>query len=237
MTDSNNLAKVQCLGVVSDTSLQARATPTLSMLPNVIGLTGGIATGKSQVASLLRERGAVVVDADVIARQIVEPGQPAWHDIVARFGRQILTAEQFIDRKKLGSIVFGNEEQRLALVAITHPRIAQASATQFAVHAAHGHRVVFYEAALLVENGAYRAMAALIVVTAPRTVQIARIMRRDHLSQAEAIARIDAQMAQTEKVAVATWVIDNSNDSQLAAQVSTVYDQVMARFDISDASG
>jgi dephospho-CoA kinase len=200
------------------------------MLPHVIGLTGGIATGKSYVANLLREHGAVVVDADVIARKIVEPGQPAWHDIVARFGSQVLTADKCIDRKQLGSIVFGNEEHRLALISITHPRIAQASAAQFAEHAGNGHRVVFYEAALLVENGAYRGMAALIVVTAPRGVQIERIMSRDHLTRAEAIARIDSQMAQADKVAVATWVIDNGIDSQLTTQVATVFAQVIERF-------
>src|SRR5690606_24117615 len=118
---------------------------------HVIGLTGGIASGKSAVAKLLVERGAAVIDADVLARKVVEPGQPALAELVARFGPAILTPDGKLDRKRLGAIAFSDEAARRDLNAITHPRIAAASAQAIAEHADAGAKVVFYEAALLVE--------------------------------------------------------------------------------------
>ena len=122
----------------------------------VIGLTGGIASGKSTVARMLKERGAAVIDADQLARKIVEPGQPALAELVARFGAAILTADGQLDRKRLGAIAFADEAARADLGRITHPRIAAASAQAIAAWADAGANVVFYEAALLVENRATR---------------------------------------------------------------------------------
>lgn len=181
-------------------------------MPIVIGLTGGIASGKSVVAKLLRERGAAVVDADLVARQIVEPGQPALAELRLRFGDAILAADGTLDRKQLGALVFADPTARGALDAITHPRIAARSAEEIAKHGARGARVVFYEAALLVEIGTYKTLDGLIVVTAPPDVQLARVMARDGLDEAAAKARIASQLPLADKVKVATWVIDNGGD-------------------------
>lgn len=131
----------------------------------MIGLTGGIASGKSTVARMLRERGAAIVDADLLARQVVEPGQPALAELVARFGMQILTPEGALDRKRLGAIAFSDAAARADLGRITHPRIAAASAAAIATWADAGANVVFYEAALLVENRAHLVLEALVVVS------------------------------------------------------------------------
>jgi dephospho-CoA kinase len=190
---------------------------------HVIGLTGGIASGKSAVAALLRERGAAVVDADLLARKIVEPGQPALAELVARFGAAILTADGQLDRKRLGAIAFADEAARRDLGAITHPRIAAASAHAIAEYSDAGANVVFYEAALLVENRAHANMAALVVVSAPPELQEARVMARDGLSVEEARARIAAQLPLAEKTKVANWVIENHGDREaLAAEVDRV---------------
>jgi dephospho-CoA kinase len=195
----------------------------------VIGLTGGIASGKSSVARVLRELGARVVDADLLARQVVEPGQPAYDDIVRSFGRDVLAPDGEIDRKKLGAIVFADAEQRRRLNAITHPRIAAAGQAEIARHASAGATVVFYEAALLVEAGLHRALAGLVVVSAPPEVQLARLVARDGLSESEARARLAAQLPLADKLAVATHVIDNAGDeASTRAQVVALW-QSLAR--------
>src|SRR3954471_11001397 len=159
---------------------------------HVIGLTGGIASGKSTVARMLKERGAAVVDADLLARQVVEPGQPALAELVARFGAQILTPDGHLDRKRLGAIAFSDPAARADLVRITHPRIAAASAAAIATWADAGAGIVFYEAALLVENRAHLGLAGLLVVAAEPEVQHARLVARDNLHPDEATARIVA---------------------------------------------
>ncbi len=200
-------------------------------MPTVIGLTGGISSGKSTVAAMLRERGAAVVDADVVARQVVEPGQPALDEIRARFGDEVLDADGRLDRKRLGERVFGDAAARAALNAITHPRIAAASQAEIARWAARGAQVVFYEAALLIENGLHRGLDATIVVAAPADVQLERLRARDGLDEAGARARLAAQLPLAQKVAVATWVIDNGGDlEQTRAQLERVADELEARF-------
>jgi len=198
---------------------------------HVIGLTGGIASGKSAVAKLLRERGAAVVDADLLARKVVEPGQPALGELVARFGAAILTHDGQLDRKRLGAIAFADEAARRDLGAITHPRIAAASAQAIAEHADAGANVVFYEAALLVENRTHTSMAALIVVSAPPELQEQRVMARDGLTLEEARARIAAQLPLAEKTKVATWVIENHGDRDaLAREVDRVVAEIEAKY-------
>ena len=176
----------------------------------VVGLTGGIASGKSSVAKTLTELGAQIVDADQVAREVVEPGQPAHDDIVAAFGKEILLPDGGIDRKKLGGIVFADSEKRKILNQITHPRIAARTQEKLMALGAAGAKVAIYEAALLVENGVHRGLGGLIVVYCNEEEQIARIMRRDGFSREEALHRVRAQAPLSDKLAVATWVIDTN---------------------------
>jgi dephospho-CoA kinase len=178
----------------------------------VIGLTGGIASGKSAVAAMLRARGAAVVDADLLARQVVAKGQPAFAELVARFGPAVVGADGELDRKQLGVIAFADPQARADLNRITHPRIAAASQAEIARLGAAGAGVVFYEAALLVENRAQTWLDGLVVVGAPREVQRARVVSRDRISDAEADARLDAQLPLEKKLEAATWTIDNAGD-------------------------
>jgi dephospho-CoA kinase len=199
--------------------------------PVVIGLTGGIASGKSAVAHLLRARGATVVDADLVAREVVAPGQPALADLTERFGAEILTPGGALDRKKLGAIVFADPAARAAVNAITHPRVAARSAELFREAGARGARVVFYEAALLVENSAHRGLDGLVVVAASPEVQERRLVERDGLTVAEARARIASQLPVEAKRKAATWVIENDGDrAALEARVAEVVREVEARF-------
>ncbi|MEJ7603344.1 MAG: dephospho-CoA kinase [Kofleriaceae bacterium] len=198
---------------------------------HVIGLTGGIASGKSTVARLLAERGAAIVDADQIAREVVEPGKPALAELVARFGAAILTADGRLDRKRLAAIAFSDPAARTDLGRITHPRIAAASAAAIAAWSDAGASVVFYEAALLVENRVHTGLAALIVVAASAEVQQQRVIARDGLEPAEAAARIAAQLSVADKLAVATWVIQNDGEiAALEREVERVVGEVEARF-------
>ena len=196
-------------------------------MTQVIGLTGGIASGKSTVARLLAERGAIVIDADQLARQVVEPGQPALAELVARFGAAILTPEGMLDRKRLGAIAFADPGARADLGRITHPRISIAAARAIAEASERGAEVVFYEAALLVENRAQAGLAGLIVVAATPEVQEARLVARDSLTLEEARARIAAQAPLAEKVAAATWVIQNDGQlDHLSAQLDHVISDI-----------
>jgi dephospho-CoA kinase len=180
---------------------------------------------------MLMARGAAVIDADQLARQIVEPGQPALAELVARFGPAILTHEGELDRKRLGAIAFADEDARRDLGRITHPRIAAASAQAIAAWADAGASVVFYEAALLVENRAYAGLAGLVVVSAPAEIQEQRVMARDGLSLEEAKARIAAQLPLAEKEKVATWVIPNVGDlDALAKEVERVVADIEAKY-------
>jgi dephospho-CoA kinase len=197
---------------------------------HVIGLTGGIASGKSTVARLLADRGAIVIDADQLARQVVEPGQPALAELVARFGAAILASDGQLDRKRLAAIAFADPAARADLGRITHPRIAAASAAAIATWADAGATIVFYEAALLVENRAHAGLAGLIVVATPPEVQCARLVERDRLTPDEARARVAAQAPLADKLAVATWVVENVGDlAALEREVARVVADIEAR--------
>ncbi|HMY59197.1 MAG TPA: dephospho-CoA kinase, partial [Pseudomonadota bacterium] len=168
--------------------------------PFIIGLTGGIASGKSTVGKILRELGAAVVDADEVARDVVLPGQPAYRKIVEAFGKGILIdpvtesgSEPPIDRKKLAARVFSDESSRRILNQITHPAIAAESARQMQTATAQGAKVIVYEAALLIENNIYQGMDGLLVVDIPTELQVERAVRRGGLSADEAQARIRSQ--------------------------------------------
>jgi dephospho-CoA kinase len=193
----------------------------------LVGLTGGIATGKSTVARLIAERGIPIVDADQLAREAVEPGQPALAEIARLWPQVLLAGDGRLDRKRLGAIVFADPDARRRLEAILHPRISELCDARAAALAAAGHTLAFYEASLLVETGRHRDFDGLVVVTASTDAQIARAMARDHLTREQARARIDAQLPMADKVAVATHVIDNSGDpAATAAQVARLLDEL-----------
>lgn len=196
----------------------------------LVGLTGGIATGKSTVAAMFRALGCEVIDADQLAREVVEPGEPALEEIVAEFGPGILQADGRLDRGALGALVFGDPVRRRRLEAITHPRIRQRLAQRLAALAAAGFRgVVIFDAPLLVETGAAAMMDRLVVVVADEATQLARLMARDGLSREQARERLRSQLPLAEKVRHAHYVIDNSGDLAVtAARVREVYQALLA---------
>ena len=177
----------------------------------LVGLTGGIGSGKSTVAQMIRECGIPVIDADVIARQVVEPGLPAHAEIAAAWPEAI-AADGRIDRKRLGGIVFADRSIQARLQAITHPRIREQVAVQAAALDASGHRLAFLEAALLVETGFYKQLDGLIVVSASEEAQAQRVMARDACSREGALARIRAQSPLADKIRAANYVVDNGGD-------------------------
>lgn len=197
----------------------------------VVGLTGGIGSGKSTVARIFRERGVPVVDADQVARDVVEPGTDGLEAVVDAFGDAVLDPHGRLDRKALGERVFGDEAARKELEGILHPRIAAASMERFAQLAREGHLYAIYEAALLVENGSHRMVQALVVVSASERTQIERVMARDGLDEAAAKQRIAAQLPLSEKIAVADYVIDNDGSLDATrAHTLEVHRQLTERF-------
>jgi dephospho-CoA kinase len=179
----------------------------------VVGLTGGIGTGKSTVARLFAARGVPVVDADALAREVVAPGTIGNAEVAAAWP-QVIGPDGAIDRKRLGDIVFADPAARARLERITHPLIQQASAARLTDLAGEGHPLALYEAALLVESGRWRDFDGLIVVTASPETQVARAVARGGITREDAEARIKAQLPTNEKVKVATYTIDN--DGELA---------------------
>lgn len=173
----------------------------------VVGLTGGIASGKSTVARFFEAQGVPVVDADQVAREIVAPGSDALREIVEAFGEGVLAPDGSLDRKALAAVVFADPGARKRLEAITHPRIGIASAERIRALAASHPPYILYEAALLVENGLHRGLAALVVVAAEEATQIARLRERDGLSEDEARGRVAAQAPLARKVEAADFVI------------------------------
>lgn len=197
----------------------------------VLGLTGGIACGKTAVARMFLDRGVPVVDADVVARDVVAVGTEGLDAVVAAFGRDVLAPDGSLDRKRLGQRVFSDEAARKTLNGILHPRIGAESMARLAALMSEGHGFALYDAALLVENGTHTSFAGLIVVTARPEVQLARLMERDGATEAEARARIDAQWPLAKKVAVATHVIDNSGTrARLEARTLEVYAELVVAY-------
>jgi dephospho-CoA kinase len=197
----------------------------------IVGLTGGIASGKSTVGRIFRELGVHVVDADVVAREVVAKGSEGLAEVVRALGEDVLAADGSLDRKKVGAIVFADAEKRKRLEAVTHPRIGARSMEELGRLAARGDAYGIYEAALLVESGSHRMMQALVVVAAQEETQVRRVMARDGLGEDEARARIAAQLPLAEKIAVADHVIWNDADeSALRARTVEVHAALTARF-------
>lgn len=196
-------------------------------MPAVLGLTGGIASGKSTVAEIFAELGAAVIDADELARDVVEPGEPALDEIRQRFGDEVLTPEGELDRAAMGAIAFRDPEARRALNAIVHPRVAEASREAIAARAREGAPLVLYEAALLVENAVHRGLDGLIVVACGEEGQIERARRRDGLDEEEVRRRIAAQLPLEDKIAAADYVIDNAGSLEdTRRQVREIWERV-----------
>lgn len=200
----------------------------------VLGLTGGIASGKSAAAQRFKQLGATVIDADQIAREVVRPGEPAYRALVAEFGPRILQTTQDggeppIDRAKLGALAFSDGDARSKLNSITHPAIAQRSAALIEDAASRGARVIIYEAALLVENKAYQGLDGLIVVDVPEALQRSRASARDGVPETTVCNRMRAQASRQTRLLAATWVILNDSDmASLHVQVDRLWEDFSA---------
>ena len=189
------------------------------------GLTGGIAVGKTFVVSVLRELGCKVIDADLLAHQAIEPGKPAYQEIIREFGQQVVAESGEIDRSRLGAMVFAEPGLRARLNAIVHPRVFEAQAKWLAeVEATSPGAIAIVDAALLIETGAYKRFEKVIVVYCAPELQLERLMRRDNLSRPDAQARIASQMASEEKLKFADYSIDTSGSfAETRLRVEAVY--------------
>lgn len=195
---------------------------------HVFGLTGGIASGKSTVSRMLRELGARVLDADVLAREVVEPGRPGLRRIDERFPG-VVGPDGRLDRVKLGAHIFADPAERAALNAIVHPEVRALFLQKLQALEAEGVTHAVYDVPLLIETGLHQAMEGVAVVWVPREVQKARLMTRDGLSSDQAEARLAAQMPLDDKRAHATWVIDNSGAPEATRpQVEAVWRAMLA---------
>jgi dephospho-CoA kinase len=191
----------------------------------LVGLTGGVACGKSSVARLFQDCGAILIDADVLARAVVEPGKPALKAIARAFGKKMIAEDGTLDRHALAKIVFGNKAKLTKLNAIVHPRVAREQA-RLAREIAEKEpdAVVLYDAPVLIEAGAHKRMDKLIVVAADEQTQIKRLRNRNHLSRAEALRRIRSQMPLADKTKLADYVIDGTlSYEQTKHEVERIY--------------
>ena len=176
-----------------------------------VGLTGSIAVGKSYVVSVLAELGCVTFDADKVAHSVMEPGRPAYDDIVSEFGDGVLAADSSIDRQKLGAIVFANEARRKRLNEIVHPRVIEEQNRLLAeAEAKHPEGIAIIDAALMIESGGYKRFDKLIVVYCDRETQIERLMQRNRITREDAERRVAAQMSSNEKRKYADYEIDTT---------------------------
>jgi dephospho-CoA kinase len=193
----------------------------------VFGLTGGIASGKSRVAALLRERGVPMVDADELARRAVERGTAGLHEVVLAFGPEVLTPDGSLDRKRLAALVFADPEARTRLNGIVHPRVRELAQQRFAELEKAGEKLAGYDVPLLFEVGLERAFKPIVVVAASEERQLERLAQRDAMTGAEARARIAAQLPLAAKRARADYVIENDGSlAELAAQVDALVTQL-----------
>ena len=195
----------------------------------VFGLTGGIGSGKSSVAELLRDRGVPVVDADELAREVVAPNTAGLAEIVRVFGPNILARDGSLDRKRLGALVFSDAEARKRLNAITHPLVRALSQERFAELTRQGVTLAGYDVPLLFEVGLDTVLRPIVVVAASESAQLERILARDGLTETEARARIAAQLPLAEKQRRADYVLDNNGSpAELPARVDRLLEKLRA---------
>ena len=193
-----------------------------------VGLTGGIATGKSFVLSVLRELGCEVMDADQTAREVVESGQPAFNEIVAHFGQEVVGEDGKLNRGKLGAIIFNNPAEREKLNSIVHPRVFEAQARWMVeVERRNPQAIVVIDAALMIETGSYRRFDQIVVVHCEPDIQLQRLMERNNLTQEEAMARISSQMPSAEKLKFSDFAINTSlGFDDTRRQIESLYEQL-----------
>lgn len=190
-------------------------------MTQVVGLTGGIASGKSTVSGLLSQVGFPIIDADLVAHRLQQPGQPGFERLVERFGRSIVTMDGSLDRQRLGQFVFNNQDARNQLNQVMQPLIRETIMGQLTGFTKAAVPVVILDVPLLFEQGYDEDCDLVVVVTVDKATQLARLMKRDGLSQAAAQARVAAQMPLNEKAARADIVIDNNgDDNHLRQQVA-----------------
>jgi dephospho-CoA kinase len=192
----------------------------------LVGLTGTIASGKSEVTRMMAARGAVVISADAVARAVVEPKTRAWKKIVAQFGREILNNDATINRRALAAVVFADVRQRKLLEEITHPEITKAVTAMIRdITKKHGGRIIIIEAPLLFEAGWDAMVDRIIMVTAKRSVRAQRLKKRDAMTDKEIRQRFAAQGAQAEKRSGADFILKNDTTREyLAVQVKKIWD-------------
>ncbi len=205
----------------------------------IVGLTGGIASGKSTVARIFQELGAYVIDADELARRVVAPGTPGWREVVETFGEGYLTPDGDIDRKRLAGLVFRDYHAKRRLEAIIHPKVIQLrrEITEGILREDPGALIIF-DVPLLIESGLHKNMDRVIVVWVPTEVQIARLMDRDGLDLQGAEQRLRNQMPLNEKLPFAHYVVDNSGTLQeTRKQVEKIYGKLAALAQKASHSG
>lgn len=179
---------------------------------HIIGITGGIASGKSSVSTFIRELGFPIIDADVAAREVVEPGEEAYQEIVKAFGESILLPEGGIDRAKLGALIFHDDEKRLRLNSIVHPAVRKRMREQWENAFQEGAETVFLDIPLLFESKLTYMVEKTLLVYVDEEVQLTRLMARNNLSESDALARISSQMPLREKIGLADAVVNNNGD-------------------------
>ena len=195
----------------------------------LVGLTGGIASGKSTVAKIFQRLGAAIVNADDLAREVVLPGREAWKEIVASFGAEILQTDQNLDRQKLRTLIFNQPEARKRLESIIHPRVRALAEERIRQYGAAGYPVVIYEVPLLFEGKLQEWLRPVILVACKVETQTARLQKRDHLSPADAEKHIAAQMSLAEKRRLADYVIENDGSlADLERQTREILEKLKA---------
>jgi dephospho-CoA kinase len=195
----------------------------------LVGLTGGIASGKSTVAKILQSLGAAIVNADDLAREVVEPGHEAWQEIVASFGAGVLQSDQNLDRQKLRMLIFNQPEARKRLESIIHPRVRALAEERIRQYAAAGYPVVIYEVPLLFEGNLQEWLRPVILVACDVDTQTVRLQKRDHLTAADAEKHIAAQMSLDDKRRLADYVIENNGSLEdLERQTRQILEQLKA---------
>ena len=191
----------------------------------LVGLTGGMGSGKTLSASFFKDLGAFVLDADLICRKLVEPEQPAWRKISDIFGKEVFTASGNLDRKRLANIIFKNPQKKGILEGILHPKVFEIEELKYeAIRKEHPNAVVIVDAALLIESGNYKKMDKVIVVNSDEKNRIDRIIARSQMSEDEVITRINNQMPSEEKVRYADFILENLLDKDsLRSNVIDIY--------------
>ncbi len=193
----------------------------------LVGLTGGIASGKTTVAKIMKRLGAAIVDADALSREVVEPGRDAWKAIVDTFGAEVLRPDQTLDRQKLRAVIFNNSTARKKLESIIHPRVRALAEERINQQAAAGYEIVVYEVPLLFEGNLHEWLRPVVLVACDADVQRQRLQQRDRLTPEEAQKHIDAQMSLEEKRRLADYVIENDGDLEsLERQVEVVLKRI-----------